>query len=170
MAYRLLLARDREQQLMEVQAQVDAGSRHGWVTIDSWRHEAPSRLTANALTALVDEICAEHGWLPLEATGNHRTDLIDVPVRPTDWRRVLTAATEHRASQRNAYDAADLAWQTVVADTPRQGEDGYVGAIEIANLAGMTRYRIYQIQGVGKKPGLKPAPTRRDGGGDAFAS
>ncbi len=157
MAYRLLLARDREEQLMLIQAQVDAGPPHGWVTIDEWRHGTPSRLTAKAKMTLIRDICAEHGWMPVTESIDDHNDLITVPVRPADWRRVLTAATTQRAARKAAYDAADIAWQTVVADTPRQGEDGYVGAIEIAQLAGMTRYRVYQIQGVGKKPGLRPA-------------
>ena len=71
---------------------------------------------------------------------------------------VLTAATEHRAAQLAAYEAADLAWRVLVADTPRQGEPGYVGAIDIAKMAGLSRHRVYQIQGVGKTPGFHPTP------------
>ena len=82
-----------------------------------------------------------------------------VPVRPADWRAVLAASTEHRAAQLAAYEAADLAWRVLVAGTPRQGEPGYVGAIDIAKMAGLTRYRVYQIQGVGKPPATAPHPA-----------
>ena len=46
MAYRLLLERRREEQLMLIQAQVDAGPPHGWVTVGEWTHPAPGRLTS----------------------------------------------------------------------------------------------------------------------------
>ena len=149
---------------MLIQAQVDAGPPHGWVTVGEWTHPAPGRLTSKSRTALVRQICADHGWEILDdaTVDDDVKDTISVLVRPTQWRHLLTEVTNRRAAQKAAYEAADLAWQTVVADTPRQGETGYVGAIEIANVAGMTRHRIYQIQGVGKKPGLKHAPTAAD--------
>ena len=158
-AAQLLLTHSPADQAMTFQAQVETGQPHGWVTVSRWTAPAPARLQAKTRAALVHSESAAHGWEPTthdwtkDADGRHV-----IPVRPADWRAVLTAATEHRAAQLAAYEAADLAWRVLVADTPRQGEPGYVGAIDIAKMAGLSRHRVYQIQGVGKTPGFHPTP------------
>lgn len=159
MAAQLVLTHSPPDQVMTFHAQVETGQPHGWVTVHQWTAPAPSRLQTKTRAELVHHESAAHGWQPTtqkwtkDAEGRYL-----VPVQPADWRAVLATATEHRSAQLAAYEAADLAWRVLVADTPRQGEPGYVGAIDIAKMAGLSRYRVYQIQGVGKTPGFYPTP------------
>jgi hypothetical protein len=158
-AAQLLLTHSPADQVITFHAQVETGQPHGWVTVSQWTASTPSRLQAKARAELIRAESAAHGWEPTTQDWAKDADgRYVVPVRPADWRTVLTAATEQRAVQLAAYEAADLAWRVLVADTPRQGEPGYVGAIDIADMAGLTRYRVYQIQGVGKTPGYHPTP------------
>jgi len=158
-AAQLLLTHSPEDQVVTFHAEVETGQPHGWVTVSQWTAPAPDRLLSKTRTELVLTESAAHGWEPTTAEWTKDPDgRYVVPVRPADWRAVLTAATEHRAAQLAAYEAADLAWRVLIADTPRQGEPGYVGAIDIAKMAGLSRYRVYQIQGVGKTPGFHPTP------------
>jgi hypothetical protein len=159
MAAQLLLTHSPANQIMTFHAQVETGQPHGWVTVNEWTAPAPSRLQTKTRAELVNSESTAHGWKPTTSDWTRDAEgRYVVPVQPTDWRKVLAAATEHRAAQLAAYEAADLAWRVLVADTPRQGEPGYVGAIDIAKMAGLSRYRVYQIQGVGKTPGFQPTP------------
>lgn len=159
MATQLVLTHSPREQVMTFHAQVETGQPHGWVSVSQWTCSAPSRLQAKTRAELVHRESAAHGWEPTTQQWTKDAEgCYLVPVQPADWRAVLAAATEHRAAQLAAYEAADLAWRVLVADTPRQGEAGYVGAIDIAKMAGLSRYRVYQIQGVGKTPGFQPMP------------
>lgn len=153
----LLLTHSPTDQTLTFDVQVETGQPHGWVTVHHWTTPAPKRLQPKTRAQLVHSETAAHGWQP---TSQDRVKNPDgryvVPVRPADWRTVLVAATDNRATRLAAYEAADLAWRVLVADTPRQGEADYVGAIDIAKMAGLTRHRVYQIQGVGKIPGFQP--------------
>ena len=70
-----------------------------------------------------------------------------VPVEPADWEQVLEATAHHRNLMRQAWEAAETAWMGIVAGVPRRkGDDGYVGAIKIAKMGDISRFRVYQIQ------------------------
>lgn len=155
----LLLTHSPTDQTLTFDVQVETGQPHGWVTVSQWTTPVPKRLQAKTRAELVHTESAAHGWEPTTQEWVKNPDgRYVVPVRPADWRTVLGAATDNRAARLAAYEAADLAWRVLVADTPRQGEPGYVGAIDIATMAGLTRHRVYQIQGVGKTSGYHPTP------------
>jgi len=167
--FRIHLAHQRGNQRMLIRAQVWAPewsserlpadermkkeaepARYDWYTADEWSIDAPRQLTAKAIR----EICADRGW---EVVGDRGTDgaAVIVPVQPGEWARVLRAAVDHRAATRKAWEAAESAWMGVVAAAPSQGEPGYVSAIDIAEMAEVTRFRVYQIQNrVASKPDL----------------
>ena len=156
MVSRLVFRLDPAGRTMTVVAEVDSESKHGWVIADTWTCAAPSATDGSDLDQIVRQESAAHGWSLTGAPEVGSADEVLVPAEPADWHGVLAAATRHRADRLADFDAADLAWQALVARAPRRGEPGYVGAIEIAAMAGFTRHRIYQIQGVGKKQGLFP--------------
>lgn len=154
MAYQVIVEHRRSEQTMLIQTQTYTGTKHGWLTVDEWTVDLQTGLTAKARDTVVRDTCTQHGWRLLgsdwEKDGDGR---LLIQVLPEDWRQVLTHAVHRRSQLKAAYENSDLAWQLLVADTPRKGEPGYVSAIDIARIAEVTRHRIYQIQGFGKSPG-----------------
>lgn len=154
MAYRLLLEHRRAEQAMLIRAQMYTGTTHGWLTVDEWVIDVPARMSVKARDAIVEQACTEHGWVLAGVDSDKDSDgRLIVQVLPADWQQILSNAVHRRAELKAAFETSDLAWQLLVADTPRKGEPGYVSAIDIAEIAGVTRHRIYQIQGFGKTPG-----------------
>lgn len=156
MRYQLAVTHHPGSDEFEFVAQADAGERHGWVTVCQWRSPAPERLTAKSRSALIEEQVSARGWAILDASSRAADGRSMLSAEPSDWRAVLTAVTEHRSQKAHEYEAADLAWRIVVADTPRKGDPGYVPTSTIGDLAGLSRHRVYQIQGVGKQAGFQP--------------
>jgi hypothetical protein len=161
MVSRIAFRLDPASRTMTVTAEVDSESKHGWVTADAWTCPAPSSADGPALEETMRRESDAHGW-SLAGEPTTVDGAVLVPAEPADWHSVLAAATRHRADRLADFNAADLAWQALVARAPRRGADGYVGAIEIAAMAGFTRHRIYQIQGVGKTAGTFPPDEKKN--------
>jgi hypothetical protein len=158
MDYRILISHHRRQERMLIQAQVWAPAwvsgpapdddghpvPRDWYTADQWTvTDPPKKLTENGLA----DICAARGWAPLGDITTEEDGTLVVPVEPTDWRQVLEATAHHRNLMRQAWEAAETAWMGIVAGVPRRkGDDGYVGAIKIARIGDVSRFRVYQIQ------------------------
>ena len=150
MVSRLAFRFDRAGRTMTVSAEVDSESKHGWVTADRWTCPAPVKTSGAELDEAMTRESAAHGWsLTGDPVATDRDEIV-VAAEPADWRDVLEAAARHRTARLADFQSADLAWQGLVHHAPRRGAKGYVGAIEIAEMVGFTRHRIYQIQGVGK--------------------
>jgi len=118
--------------------------RRDWFTADQWTvTEAPTKLTGTALR----DICAARGWAVLGDITTDEDGTIVVPVEPANWELVLQATAHHRNLMRQAWEAAETAWMGIVAGVPRRkGDEGYVGAIKIAKMGDISRFRVYQIQ------------------------
>ena len=158
MVSRLAFRIDRAGRTMTVSAEVDSESKHGWVTADRWTCPAPPKASGPVFEEAVVRESAAHGWsLTGEPVTTDRDEVV-VPAEPADWHEVLAAAARHRTARLADFHSADLGWQGLVHHAPRRGQPGYVGAIEIAEMVGFTRHRIYQIQGVGKTAAQFP-PT-----------
>ena len=158
MDYRFLISHHRGQERMLILAQVWAPAwvsgpapddaeqpvRRDWFTADEWTvTDAPKKLTQTALR----DICTARGWAPLGDITTKEDGTLVVPVEPTDWEQVLEATAHHRNLMRQAWEAAETAWMGIVAGVPRRkGDDGYVGAIKIATIGDISRFRVYQIQ------------------------
>lgn len=156
---RLNITPCREEQRMLIRAQVwapewvsgpadpaddDQPVRRDWFTADEWSvADTPDHWRADSLRAL----CGDRGWDVLgdgieDADGN-----VTAPLTALDWRRVLRTAAERRDSVRRAWERAETAWMGIVAGVPRSLHDaGYVSAIEIAEIGGIGRHRVYQIE------------------------
>ncbi len=158
MDYRFLISHHRGQERMLIQAQVwapawvsgpapdddDQPVPRNWFTADQWTvTEAPTKLTDAALR----DICAARGWTLLGDITTEDDGTIVGPVEPADWGQVLQATAHHRNLMRQAWEAAETAWMGIVAGVPRhKGDQGYVGAIQIAKIGDISRFRVYQIQ------------------------
>lgn len=127
----------------EKAAKADEPPRYDWFTADEWVVPAPARLTAKA----IHDLCAERGWTVTGDSARSSADgALVVPVEPEDWPKVVQAAIDHRAATKRAWEAAETAWMGLVAAVPAKKQPGYVPAIQLAEMAGVTRFRIYQIQ------------------------
>lgn len=127
----------------EKAAKADEPPRYDWFTADEWVAPTRTRLTAK----FIRNLCAERGWTVTgDSARSSKDGALVVPVAPEDWPKVMQAAVAYRAATKRAWEAAETAWMGLVAAVPAKKQPGYVAAIQLAEMAGVTRFRIYQIQ------------------------
>lgn len=73
----------------------------------------------------------------------------------------MQAAVDHRAATKKAWEAAETAWRGLIAAVPAKKQPGYVAAIKLAEMAGVSRCRIYQIQDLIAGADTKLPTTRK---------
>jgi hypothetical protein len=143
MDYRFHISHHRGQERMLIQAQVWAPE---WVSGPAPDDDGQP-VRRDWFTDDLREICAARGWTVLESASTEEDGTLVVPVEPADWEQVLQATAHRRNLTRQAWEAAETAWMGIVAGVPRRkGDDGYVGAIKIAKMGDISRFRVYQIQ------------------------
>lgn len=126
----------------EKAAKAEEPPRYDWFTADEWTAPTPARMTAKAIR----ELCDDRGWTVTGESTKAEDGALLVPVEPHDWPRVMQAALDYRAATQRIWEMSETAWMGLVAAIPAKKQPGYVPAIELAEMAGVTRFRIYQIQ------------------------
>ena len=100
-----------------------------WVPVQTWNTES----------------AANHGWqVPADAWGPIRHNRIVVKtIHPTGWASVVADATRRRDEALAQLGTIDLAWRDVLADA---AAIGHLPATTIAEAAGVSRGRVYQLR------------------------
>lgn len=125
-----------------IETQVDITEAHGgWTTTERWSMKAP-RTRAQMDDLLRDEL-DEHGWEcdVFTRAGAQTTGAIS----PRDWYAVINRCS----ATLQQLERVQLARNGLVAAAPEQ-----LSKVKLAQAAGFTRVRVYQLRGYGDQPGF----------------
>lgn len=106
-----------------------------WVSVQQWTVANP-QLSGRERTTFLEQTAAENGWT-LRPGSRRPTGggVLVAAAGPADWELVLAAATQTAAH----YRRVETAWHALIAASP-------LSVVQIADIAGFGRHRIYQIQ------------------------
>lgn len=116
-----------------------------WVPVQTWNTDVTARTRAPERRLKIAESAANHGWqVPADAWGPIRHNRIVVKtIHPTGWASVVADATRRRDEALAQLGTIDLAWRDVLADA---AAIGHLPATTIAEAAGVSRGRVYQLR------------------------
>lgn len=116
-----------------------------WIPVQTWTTDATVRTRAPERRLKITESAADHGWqVPADAWGPIRHGRIIVEtIHPAGWISVVTDATQRREEALARLGAIDLAWREVLVDA---ASIGHLSAAAIAEAAGVSRGRVYQLR------------------------
>ena len=136
--YRVTIAGLNDEQVTfsaEALVALDTDVEPQWVSVHHWSVANP-RLAGRDRHDFLEQAVAANGWTLLPGRRNpSKASKLTIPAEPADWETVLTHATE-LAEQ---YRRVKAAWHALIADTP-------LPVVQVGEIAGFGRHRIYQIQ------------------------
>lgn len=124
---------------------IERAREGAWVPVQTWTTDATVRTRAPERRLKITESAADHGWqVPADAWGPIRHGRIVVEtIHPAGWACVVADATRRRDEALAQLGTIDLAWRDVLADA---ASIGHLSAATIAEVAGVSRGRVYQLR------------------------
>lgn len=126
------------------------------VVLQHWQINLPDTTPAQFLRA----DAARHGWsLAAEDLPTLDPGTYAIPATPHDWERILAEVTQRRADRQAELTQLETVWQHCIIGARAEG---HLGPMVVANAAGITRGRVYQIMRAHEgKQDARPTQTQK---------